>query len=199
MPGMDGYEVCRRLKLRPGDARHPGDLRHEPERRGGGNARTCLGAVDFIAKPVNLRVTRARILTRINSSATRPARANEPRGCADGHRESSQLRRDADARMAAKRAQHRRRSRCDGGRGLLQAVQRSLRTRCRRCVPEAGRRRSRLPRYAGRATSPARYGGEEFAALLADTPLEAHCGSRKSSAPAWTARHTARGVCRPGA
>ena len=35
MPGMDGYEVCRRLKANPATARYPGDFPHREDRRGG--------------------------------------------------------------------------------------------------------------------------------------------------------------------
>jgi len=66
MPGMDGYEVCRRLKTRPETRDIPvifvtSQSDEAAEMRG-----LAVGAVDFIAKPVNLRVTRARILTHIN-------------------------------------------------------------------------------------------------------------------------------------
>jgi diguanylate cyclase (GGDEF)-like protein len=65
MPGVDGYEVCRRLKL---DAR-TGDVpiifvtahdRPEDEVKG-----LDAGAVDFIAKPVHPSIVRARVGTQI--------------------------------------------------------------------------------------------------------------------------------------
>ena len=65
MPGVDGYEVCRRLKL---DARTEdvpiifvtGHDRPEDEVRG-----LEAGAVDFIAKPVHPSIVRARVETQI--------------------------------------------------------------------------------------------------------------------------------------
>jgi putative two-component system response regulator len=61
MPGMDGFEVCRQLKLTPGVKRIPvvfltGVLTEEGEERGLG-----LGAVDFITKPFNVALLRARV------------------------------------------------------------------------------------------------------------------------------------------
>jgi len=61
MPGMDGYEVCSRLKGHPATAHiavifvsgHGDDA---SEARG-----LALGAVDFISKPVNITTARARI------------------------------------------------------------------------------------------------------------------------------------------
>jgi diguanylate cyclase (GGDEF)-like protein len=61
MPGMDGYEVCRRLKADAATrdipvifvTAHIGD---EAQMRG-----LDLGAVDFISKPINLKIVRARV------------------------------------------------------------------------------------------------------------------------------------------
>jgi len=61
MPGMDGFEVCRRLKADPATrdipvifvTAHIGD---EAQMRG-----LDLGAVDFISKPINLKIVRARV------------------------------------------------------------------------------------------------------------------------------------------
>ena len=65
MPGMDGYEVCRQLKADE-------TLRHipvifvtahdDPEQETMG---LDLGAVDFIAKPVNPKVVQARVKTQL--------------------------------------------------------------------------------------------------------------------------------------
>jgi diguanylate cyclase (GGDEF)-like protein len=65
MPGMDGYEVCRRLKESPETDDIPvifitAANREENEAYG-----LSLGAVDYIAKPVNPPIIRARIRNHI--------------------------------------------------------------------------------------------------------------------------------------
>jgi two-component system cell cycle response regulator len=61
MPGMDGYEVCRRLKAQPGTAHIPvvmvTALTEQPERVRGLQA----GADDFISKPVDTALLFARL------------------------------------------------------------------------------------------------------------------------------------------
>jgi diguanylate cyclase (GGDEF)-like protein len=61
MPGIDGYEVCRRLKEDPETAAIPivfisGNISNEDERRG-----LQLGAIDYIRKPFNSLVVKARV------------------------------------------------------------------------------------------------------------------------------------------
>ncbi|HFD81596.1 MAG TPA: two-component system response regulator [Gammaproteobacteria bacterium] len=65
MPGMDGYEVCRRLKANPATARIPvifitAKSQVEDEQRG-----FELGAVDYITKPVSPPIVRARVRTQL--------------------------------------------------------------------------------------------------------------------------------------
>jgi len=65
MPGLDGYEVCRRLKADPVLCDIPvifvtGHSDEQAETRG-----LDVGAVDFIAKPINPRIVRARARTHI--------------------------------------------------------------------------------------------------------------------------------------
>ena len=65
MPGMDGYEVCRRLKDDPLTANLPvifitGLTDADDETRG-----LELGAADYITKPFNLSVVRARVRTQL--------------------------------------------------------------------------------------------------------------------------------------
>ena len=65
MPDMDGHEVCRRLKSDPATQHIPvifvtGHSDPEQENRG-----FALGAADFIAKPVNPTVVRARVRTQL--------------------------------------------------------------------------------------------------------------------------------------
>lgn len=66
MPGMDGYEVCRRLKADPATAGIPVIFvtardQSEDEERG-----LELGAVDYITKPVNPAIVRARVRTHLD-------------------------------------------------------------------------------------------------------------------------------------
>lgn len=61
MPGMDGHEVCRRLKADPQTENIPiifVTAQNNPEEETQG---LQIGAVDFISKPVNATVVRARV------------------------------------------------------------------------------------------------------------------------------------------
>lgn len=61
MPGLDGYEVCRRLKAGPATREIPVifvTARFAPEDEAFG---LSLGAVDYLAKPVSPAVVRARV------------------------------------------------------------------------------------------------------------------------------------------
>ena len=65
MPGIDGYEVCRRLKADPATALIPvifltAKAEIEDERRG-----LSLGAVDYITKPISPPIVMARIETHL--------------------------------------------------------------------------------------------------------------------------------------
>ncbi|MDP1534834.1 MAG: diguanylate cyclase [Rubrivivax sp.] len=69
MPGMDGHEVCRRLKSNPATADIPvifvtahGEAAAEAEG-------LDVGAVDFITKPIHPRVVRARVRTHLTLKA----------------------------------------------------------------------------------------------------------------------------------
>jgi putative two-component system response regulator len=70
MPGMDGYEVCRRLKAAPASANIPVIFltsRTEVEDEEAGLA---LGAVDYIAKPVSPPIVLARVRTHLQLKAS---------------------------------------------------------------------------------------------------------------------------------
>jgi len=65
MPGMDGHEVCRRLKANPITAHIPvifvtAQNDEVAETRG-----LELGAVDFISKPINPKIVKARVKTHL--------------------------------------------------------------------------------------------------------------------------------------
>ena len=65
MPEIDGYEVCRRLKADPATRDIPVifvTAHHDEAAEARGFA---LGAIDFISKPVNVAVVRARVLTHL--------------------------------------------------------------------------------------------------------------------------------------
>lgn len=65
MPEMDGHEVCRQLKANPQTADIPVvfvTAQNDPEEEAEG---LRVGAVDFISKPVNAAVVRARVKTHV--------------------------------------------------------------------------------------------------------------------------------------
>jgi diguanylate cyclase (GGDEF)-like protein len=69
MPDMDGYEVCERLKADPATRDIPvifvtANTDEESEERG-----LDAGAVDFISKPINPRIVRARVKTHVTLKA----------------------------------------------------------------------------------------------------------------------------------
>ena len=172
MPGMDGYEVCRRLKVAAETRDIPvifiTSMSDEvAEMRG-----LAVGAVDFIAKPVNLRITRARILTHLELKRTRDRLAQLSRedaltGIANRRRFDEALEQEwrRSARMRSTLSlvladidffkQFNDRYGHHAGDECLKHVA--------RVMQGAVRRPSDLP---------ARYGGEEFVALLADTTTE---------------------------
>ena len=65
MPEVDGYEVCKRLKADPATAKIPiifitAKNQDEDEQKG-----LSLGAVDYITKPINPAIVKARVATHI--------------------------------------------------------------------------------------------------------------------------------------
>lgn len=65
MPGMDGHEVCRRLKASPLTAAIPvifvTAMNHEHDEEYG----LALGAVDYVTKPISPAIVRARVSTHL--------------------------------------------------------------------------------------------------------------------------------------
>ena len=77
MPGMNGYEVCRRLKSNEWTAETPvifattlGET--EAEEKG-----LSLGAVDYLVKPVNPAITRARVSTHLSLKSAKDELARQ--------------------------------------------------------------------------------------------------------------------------
>ena len=65
MPGMDGYEVCRQLKADPATRAIPVIFVTAQDDASQEALGLALGAVDFIVKPVNVAVVRARVHTHL--------------------------------------------------------------------------------------------------------------------------------------
>lgn len=65
MPGMDGYETCRRLKANPSTADIPVIFLTTEDRVSDEAKGLMLGAADFIIKPIHPIVVKARIRTQI--------------------------------------------------------------------------------------------------------------------------------------
>ncbi len=175
MAGVDGFEVCQRLKLRPEFADVPvlfvtGHEDESWELRG-----FAVGAADFIHKPVREPLLRARVLTHLKLKAL----ADELRRQA-GTDALTQLsnRRNFDAALAVEwsRAMRQGEKLC----ALMIDVDRFKQyndrfghlegDRCLQAVASALRSVLNRP-----ADFVARYGGEEFAALLPGTGLEGGC------------------------
>lgn len=172
MPGMDGYEVLRRLQADPQTATLPvifvtayNDV--AAETRG-----LDLGAVDFIHKPINPTIVRARVRNHVQLAARQErlrqlARYDGLTGLANRRRFDERL--DEELRRSQRAA---------GAMALLMIdVDRFKRYNdhlghlagddCLRRVAEAIRGCMRRP-----TDFAARYGGEEFACVLGDTGAE---------------------------
>jgi diguanylate cyclase (GGDEF)-like protein len=172
MPEMDGYEVCRRLKLAAATRDIPVIFVTSMSDEAAEMRGLAVGAVDFIAKPVNLRVTRARILTHINlkrnqDRLARLSREDALTGIAN--------RRSFDETLTH---EWRRSARTSSPLALVMvdvdyfkqyndAYGHAAGDACLKRIAEVLSGTVRRPTDLA-----ARYGGEEFAALLADTPQE---------------------------
>lgn len=178
MPGIDGYEVCRRLKADPATRDIPVIFvtsrdNAEDEARG-----LDVGAVDFIAKPVSPPVVRARVRTHV--ALKRQADLLRSLAFNDGLTGVAN-RRWFDERLQVEWL------RCRRNRQPLALIMIDLDQfkpyndhyghqagdDCLRAVAQA--MRSRLGRPGDLL---ARYGGEEFVCLLPETPLE---GARRKA------------------
>ena len=151
MPGMDGYQVCRRLKADAATRDIPVIFVTAHDDEAAETLGLEVGAVDFISKPINPKIVRARVRTHLTLKAQsdllrqlglsrRPDRRAQP----------PPLRRAAGREWARAHAPRHRPERAAAGRGLLQGLQRPLRPPGRRRLPAP---RGRLP--AARADAPA--------------------------------------------
>ena len=71
MPGMDGHEVCRRLKADPKTAEIPVIFVTVKREVGSETEGFALGAVDYITKPISPPVVKARIKTHLENKEAR--------------------------------------------------------------------------------------------------------------------------------
>ena len=69
MPGMDGHEVCRRLKADPATRDIPVIFVTAHSDEAAETFGLELGAVDFISKPINPKIVRARVSTHLTLKA----------------------------------------------------------------------------------------------------------------------------------
>ncbi len=69
MPGMDGHEVCRRLKADPATCDIPIIFVTAHNDEAAETLGLELGAVDFISKPINPKIVRARVRTHLTLKA----------------------------------------------------------------------------------------------------------------------------------
>ncbi len=65
MPGMDGHEVCRRIKAEAGSRDTPVIFVTAQHDEAAETRALELGAVDFISKPINRQIVRARVRTHV--------------------------------------------------------------------------------------------------------------------------------------
>jgi diguanylate cyclase (GGDEF)-like protein len=175
MPGMDGYEVCARLKADPTTRDIPvifvtADQDEQAETRG-----LDAGAVDFISKPINPRVVRARVRTHL--TLKRHADRLQSLAFIDGLT-GIHNRRGLDATLSneARRAART---------GMSLTVMMIDVDHFKRFNDRYGHQsgddclRQLASALAGVLRRPAdllaRYGGEEFAAVLPETDLAAAC------------------------
>lgn len=172
MPGLDGYEVCRRLKQDPRTAHIPviflTNLSEEEDEKAGLEA----GAIDYIAKPFRLPIVKARV--RNHLELKRRGDLLEQLAGLDGLTGIANRRRFDDM-LAAERH---RAQRHDAPLALIMIDIDFFKAYndhyghpqgddCLRRVASA------MTMVLRRASDfLARYGGEEFAVILADTPLE---------------------------
>lgn len=173
MPGMDGYEVCRRLKDRQATRDIPVIFVTAQDDETAETRGLEIGAVDFISKPINPSIVRARVRThatlKLQSDLLRrmvfvdgltgvfnrrhfDERLEAEWGRATRHHSALSLMMIDVDHFKAFNDRH--------GHQAGDACLREVAEVLRRCVRRSG-------------DVIARYGGEEFACILPDTDLEA--------------------------
>ncbi len=172
MPGIDGFEVCRRLKTDPATRDVPVIFVTARDSTEDETLGLEVGAVDFIAKPVNPPVVRARVRTHI--ALKRQADLLRSMAFNDGLTGVAN-RRWFDERLQVEWLRCRRNKMplslilfdLDHFKAYNDRYGHQAGDDCLRAVASA--MKSRLGRPADLL---ARYGGEEFVCLLPETPLE---------------------------
>jgi diguanylate cyclase (GGDEF)-like protein len=71
MPGLDGFEICRRLKSHPQTSGVPVIFITALDERADEMQGFSVGAVDYIAKPIHPSILRARVRTHVDLKRTR--------------------------------------------------------------------------------------------------------------------------------
>jgi len=172
MPGMDGYQVCQRLKTDPTTRDIPVIFVTAHDDEAAETLGLEVGAVDFISKPINPKIVRARIRTHL----TLKAQSDLLRqwvyldGLTGVHN-----RRHFDERLAVEWARSLRHGTdlsvllldVDFFKSYNDRYGHQAGDECLRLIAACLGRSSRRP-----GDLLARYGGEEFALLLPDTPLQ---------------------------
>ena len=172
MPGIDGFEVCRRLKTDPATRDVPVIFVTARDSTEDETLGLEVGAVDFIAKPVNPPVVRARVRTHV--ALKRQAVLLRSMAFNDGLTGVAN-RRWFDERLQVEWLRCRRNKLplslilldLDHFKAYNDRYGHQSGDDCLRAV--AGAMKSRLGRPADLL---ARYGGEEFVCLLPETPIE---------------------------
>lgn len=171
MPGMDGYEVCRRLKADPRTMHIPviflTNLSDEDDEKVG----LEVGAIDYIAKPFRLPIVKARVHNHLELKK----RGDLLQELASQDVLGIPNRRSFDETLPLEWNRAKRRGAAlafimldvDFFKAYNDHYGHPQGDKCLRQV--AGVLKAALRRASD---FPARWGGEEFAALLADTPLE---------------------------
>lgn len=175
MPGIDGFEVCRRLKADPATRDVPVIFVTARDSTEDETLGLEVGAVDFIAKPVNPPVVRARVRTHI--ALKRQADLLRSMAFNDGLTGVAN-RRWFDERLQVEWLRCRRNKLpmalvlldLDHFKAYNDRYGHQAGDDCLRAVATA--MKSRLGRPADLL---ARYGGEEFVCLLPETPIDGAC------------------------
>jgi len=172
MPGMDGYEVLRRLKEDPATAAIPVVFLATPG-QGVSEARALeLGAIDFITKPYDAAILRARIHNQLAykrslDAALALSMGDALTGIANRRRFDEQLHQEWLRSLRSQKPLSLILMDIDHFKRFNDALGHPAGDACLQRVAEA------LKGSLKRSTDfVARYGGEEFACILSDTDLE---------------------------